>query len=391
PVTCGARAGGGSQAAKAPGGGPAGRGGVGGGGPRLPYPHRPPPPGVDRQAQATVTAGEAHGRTPARLIGCAARIGEARGRADWHDRRPGPWSPGPDLAVGAGGSVTVRGVGERAEQAMAGRAAEFEVLGPWSLETSRRFWEGFTPAALAGGPAGPGLRTVFCAEGDWRRAEAEVTQAGTTVRLMVSGDGDLEAAAAQTCRFLALDVQGRGWPEVGRRDPVIGGAQAWLPGLRPCGFHSPYEAAAWSVLAQRLRIVQAARLRAELIARYGEGGAFPPPHTLARAGLDLPGRKSEYLRAVAEAALDGLLDGAALARPGRGGARPAGAGGRGPGPGGRGGGRAPGRDPPGRAPPPRTPAGHRDRRPVRPRPHPRRSLAGVAALPHLGRRPPACA
>jgi DNA-3-methyladenine glycosylase II len=74
----------------------------------------------------------------------------------------------------------------------------------------------------------------------------------------------------------------------------------------------PYEAAAWSVLAQRLRIVQAARLRAELIARHGEDSAFPPPHTLARAGPDLPGRKAEYLRAVAEAALDGLLDGAAL-------------------------------------------------------------------------------
>jgi DNA-3-methyladenine glycosylase II len=85
-----------------------------------------------------------------------------------------------------------------------------------------------------------------------------------------------------------------------------------LPGLRPCGFHSPYEAAARSVLAQRLRIVQAARLRAELIARHGEDSAFPPPSTLARAGLDLPGRKAEYLRAVAEAALDGLLDGAAL-------------------------------------------------------------------------------
>jgi hypothetical protein len=35
-------------------------------------------------------------------------------------------------------------------------------------------------------------------------------------------------------------------------------------------------AAAWSVLAQRLRIVQAARLRAGLIARHGQGGAFPP-------------------------------------------------------------------------------------------------------------------
>ena len=66
------------------------------------------------------------------------------------------------------------------------------------------------------------------------------------------------------------------------------------------------------MLAQRLRIVQAARLRAELIARYGQDGAFPPPNVLARADLNLPGRKGEYLRAVAEAALDGLLDGTAL-------------------------------------------------------------------------------
>jgi DNA-3-methyladenine glycosylase II len=208
-------------------------------------------------------------------------------------------------------SVTVA-VGDRAEQAMADHAAEFEVLGPWSLDTSRRFWEGFTPAALAGRPAGPRLRTVFCAESDWRRAAVEVTQAGATARLIVSGDGDLESAAAQACRFLALDVDARGWPEVGRLDPVIGDAQARLPGLRPCGFHSPYEAAAWAVLSQRLRIAQAARLRVGLIARHGEDGAFPAPHTVRRLDLDLPGRKSEYLRAVAEAALDGLLDGAVL-------------------------------------------------------------------------------
>ncbi len=195
---------------------------------------------------------------------------------------------------------------------MAGRLAEFEVAGPWSLQTSRRFWEGFTPAALAGWQAGPGLRTVFRVEGDWHRAEAQVTQAGDAARVALAGDGDLDAAAAQVRRFLALDVDGRGWPEVGHRDAVIADAQARLPGLRPCGFHSPYEAAAWSVLSQRLRVVQAARLRAELIARHGEDGAFPRPQTLARLDLDLPGRKSEYLRAVAEAALDGVLDGTAL-------------------------------------------------------------------------------
>jgi DNA-3-methyladenine glycosylase II len=36
------------------------------------------------------------------------------------------------------------------------------------------------------------------------------------------------------------------------------------------------------------------------------------PGTLARLDRDLPGRKGEYLQAVAEAALDGLLAGAAL-------------------------------------------------------------------------------
>jgi DNA-3-methyladenine glycosylase II len=50
---------------------------------------------------------------------------------------------------------------------------------------------------------------VFCAEGDWRRAEVAVTQAGNTAHIAVRGDGDLEAAAAQTCRFLALDVDAR--------------------------------------------------------------------------------------------------------------------------------------------------------------------------------------
>jgi len=121
---------------------------------------------------------------------------------------------------------------------MTGRVAEFEVLGPWSLEASRRFWEGFTPAALAGEPARPGRRTVFCAEGDWRRAEAEVTQAGDTAHVVLTGGGDLDAAAAQVCRFLALDIDGRGWPQVARRDPVIGDAQARLPG--PAAMRFPF-------------------------------------------------------------------------------------------------------------------------------------------------------
>lgn len=197
---------------------------------------------------------------------------------------------------------------------MTSQAEEVEVLGPWSLATSRAFWEGFTPAALPAQPTSDAvqLHTVFRVEADWSRAEATVTQHGGSAHIVVSGDGDLDAAAVQVCRFLSLDVDARGWPDVAGRDPVIADAQTQLPGLRPCGFHSPYEAAAWSVLSQRIRMVQAARLRDDIVARHGDGGAFPAPQVLRALELDLPGRKAEYLHAVAEAALDGILSASVL-------------------------------------------------------------------------------
>jgi DNA-3-methyladenine glycosylase II len=187
-----------------------------------------------------------------------------------------------------------------------------EVLGPWSLATSKAFWEGFTPTALPKHGDDNELHTVFRVEADWSRAELALTQRGSVADIVVSGNGDLDAAAAQACRFLSLDIDARSWNDVGRRDPVMADAQAKLPGLRPCGFHSPYEAAAWSVLSQRIRIAQAAQLRARLVASHGEEGAFPAPHVLRDLELDLPGRKAEYLRSVAEAALDGRLDGLSL-------------------------------------------------------------------------------
>ncbi len=187
-----------------------------------------------------------------------------------------------------------------------------EVLGPWSLAVSRRFWEGFTPAALAAQQDDDALTTTFRVDADWSAAHASVTQDGGVAEISVGGDGDLDAATEQVARFLSLDVDARGWPEVGVRDPVIGRAQQALPGFRPCGFHSAYEAAAWAVLSQRLRIPEAARLRKQITDRYGDDGAFPTPTRLAALDLDLPGRKTEYLHAVAAAALDGRLDTATL-------------------------------------------------------------------------------
>lgn len=189
---------------------------------------------------------------------------------------------------------------------------DVELLGPWSLATSREFWEGFSPNALADHSSSDRLTTVFRVEADWSRAEAVVSEHAGVARLALSGPGDLDSATEQVARFLSLDVDARGWPGVGHRDPVIADAQQQLPGLRPCGFYSPYEAAAWAVLSQRIRITQAAKLRRDLVQRHGDSGAFPAPTQLLGLDLDLPGRKTEYLHAVAVAALDGRLDGAAL-------------------------------------------------------------------------------
>ncbi|MFI0964876.1 DNA-3-methyladenine glycosylase family protein [Streptomyces sp. NPDC021080] len=196
---------------------------------------------------------------------------------------------------------------------MARHMVEFEVAGPWSLENCREFWEEMAPVPpSAAKGTGAGLRTVFHADADWRQVTAEVTQSGSTARVTVAGDGDLDAAAEQVRRFLSLDVDARAWPEVGDRDPVIGRIQASRPGLRPCGFHSPYEAACWAVLTQRTGMPAARGMRQDLISAYGTGGAFPAPGALLRLDAELPWRKTEYLHAVARAALDGMLDGARL-------------------------------------------------------------------------------
>ncbi len=199
---------------------------------------------------------------------------------------------------------------------MAQHTLSVQVLGPWSLRTSKRFWEEFTPTAIAAGGDPDVLSARFMSEHDWTPVSARVTQRGESAQISLSGTGDLAAAAERVCRFLSLDVDARAWAAVGDRDPIIATAQRALPGYRPCGFHSPYEAAAWCVLSQRTRVPVAARVRRDLIVAHGDDGAFPAPDALIRAidagELDLPGRKPDYLRAVAEAALTGLLNGPRL-------------------------------------------------------------------------------
>jgi DNA-3-methyladenine glycosylase II len=198
--------------------------------------------------------------------------------------------------------------------------------GPFSLAASTRFLEGFTPAAFTGTPGQP-LEMAFPVEGTWQTvgvrvrerpggAECEVVSPSAPSREL------LTAVRAQVARILSLDADGSGFLAVGERDPVIAGLQRRYPGLRPVGFWSPYEAAAWAIIGQRIRIRQAAVIKASMARELGEPvsfgdhvvHAFPAPQRLA--ALDafggLAGRKPEWLRSIAIAALDGRLDAARL-------------------------------------------------------------------------------
>ena len=203
--------------------------------------------------------------------------------------------------------------------------------GPFLLAASIEFLEGFTPAAYSGA-ADSVLELAFPVEGSWptvgvrvRQDAGDGTARDVTAEIVSPAEPgpDLVAAVrAQVERILSLDVDGSGFPAVGERDPVVGEIQRRYPGLRPVGFWSPYEAAAWTLIGHRLRITQAAAIKARMAEELGEpvsfGGrvvhAFPSPQRLA--GLStfpgLAGRKPEWLRSLAEAALDGRLDAARL-------------------------------------------------------------------------------
>ena len=198
--------------------------------------------------------------------------------------------------------------------------------GPFALASSIRFLEGFTPAAYSG-PRQSALELAFPVEGSWETVGVRVRQEGEPVTVEVvapasPGPELMTAVRAQVERILSLDVDGSGFPAVGERDPVAGRLQQRFPGLRPIGFWSPYEAAAWTIIGHRIRIRQAAAIKARMSRQLGDPvtfgdrvvHAFPAPQRLAslEAFPGLIARKPEWLRSVALAALDGQLDAARL-------------------------------------------------------------------------------
>jgi DNA-3-methyladenine glycosylase II len=191
-----------------------------------------------------------------------------------------------------------------------------EPRGPFSLGAAARFAEGFP--ATDGRRDGDALAFAWAVDGDWRPVAVTLTEDGERIHGVLRGADDpaLEQRARRDVgRILSLDVDGTAFAALGAADPVVGRLQSQFPGLRPVLFWTPYEAAAWTIIGQRIRMAQAARIKQRLADELGEtaGGlpAFPAPERLAALEGTPPGltaQKADRLRALGAAAAAGELD-----------------------------------------------------------------------------------
>ena len=196
-----------------------------------------------------------------------------------------------------------------------------EPRGPFSLANERDYFGDWLSL-----PSEPdAVVMAFPVEG-WVGSAAVVVRQGTGTTIVgsvtIAGEADPDRAWAQALASLSLDADGAAFPEVGVRDPVIGGLQARYDWLRPVCFHSPYEAAVNFVVGQRISMRQARSLRARMARELGEPlavdgqtvHAFPVPERLTDLASfpGLPEEKLGRLRGIARAAADGQLDRARL-------------------------------------------------------------------------------
>ena len=196
---------------------------------------------------------------------------------------------------------------------------EIPVSGPFSLERSIRFLEGFPPARYRGTATEGVLRLAFPVEGGGGTVGVSVRQPAPDLVTAEAAGAPPGRWTAQVARILSLDVDGAGYAAVLAGDDVVAAVAARSPGLRPVCFWSPYEAACYAVLSQRTSMAQSAAVKDRIAREHGEvcsvAGvdvpAFPAPARLRAVAGDLPvpEPKRGRLRAVAEAALDGILDG----------------------------------------------------------------------------------
>jgi DNA-3-methyladenine glycosylase II len=196
----------------------------------------------------------------------------------------------------------------------------------FSLAAASAFYADFIPGSGMAAAAVDGrtlsLHLAFRLDRTFVAVAVALREEGDTVVLECAaecaGALDTDAVTRQVARILGLDADAAAWTSLGQRDPVVARLQAQFPGFFTAAKPSPYEAAVWGILAPRMHIQAAAKLKMGIARDYGDAvelhgrvhHVFPSPSAVL--GIDrvagLADEKLARLKGVARAALEGKLD-----------------------------------------------------------------------------------
>ena len=125
---------------------------------------------------------------------------------------------------------------------------------------------------------------------------------------------DKELVADRISFFLSLQDNLKEFYEIAKKDECIQPAIKKFYGHKQVKFLTPFEIACWAILAQRIPMAVARKMKENIVKKLGgqitvkgvEYFSFPEPSSLAAASAELPQlvpnkRKAEYLSGVAEA------------------------------------------------------------------------------------------
>jgi DNA-3-methyladenine glycosylase II len=192
----------------------------------------------------------------------------------------------------------------------------------FSLGAASEFYGGFLPGAGMAVAEAATLSLAFRLDGTFEPVAVSLEERGAKIVAEYTGTKHEATCRAQVARMLGLAVDATAWHAVGASDPVVGKLQAEFPGFFTATKSSPYDAAAWGIIAPRIQMKQAAKLKMGLAEQYGDAvtlngrthPVFPSP-TQVLALSSFPGLSEEKisrLKGIAKAALEGKLEVARL-------------------------------------------------------------------------------
>ena len=158
---------------------------------------------------------------------------------------------------------------------------EISLRTPFDFDHTLSFLRGFSPMA------GEQRATKDTLVKSWivRGTPVTVTmkQRGTKLVCEHESRVDETVLAERVASFVSADEDLGEFYDIAKRDEHFAPVARKLRGFHHPKFATPFEAAVWSVLNQRVGVSQARKMKAAIVRKWGLGVAFPEAQTMARA------------------------------------------------------------------------------------------------------------